>query len=58
MFDAYQKYSLILITLRQSGMLLDRIQNIYVIANENLDKQRVDRKYIFEIVFKIPKMLQ
>lgn len=39
-------------------MLLDRIQNIYVIANENLDKQRVNRKYIFEIVFKIPEILQ
>ena len=39
-------------------MLLDRIQTIYVIANENLDKQRVNRKYIFEIVFKIPEILQ
>lgn len=39
-------------------MLLDRIENIYVIANENLDKQRVDRKYIFKIVFKIPEILQ
>ena len=41
-----------------AGMLLDRIQKTYVRPNENEDKQRVHRKYLFEIAFKFLTILQ
>ena len=41
-----------------AGMLLDRIQKTYVRTNENEDKQRVHRKYLFEIAFKFLTILQ